>query len=143
MSTSLNGENAVLHARVLFVGDRPSISRNKDVNTPFVGTQSYSQLLSWMARMELDFRLCDMVNSYKVDGTEDEILSRYIKFEQASCVVALGGHAKYRLLEVYQDLIRPPPTFYLPHPSGLNRELNDKAQLASLLSRCKAFVYKA
>lgn len=129
-----------LHQPVLFVGDRPNVRQCLDPRVPFVGTRSYLVLLEWMARMRIDFRLCDMVNAY--DSTGRVAAASPNEFVQLK-IIALGKSAE-RLVRTWQaESIAPLSIFYLPHPSGLNRDLNDKKKLSSLLARCSAFIYKA
>lgn len=50
-------------------------------------------------------------------------------------IVALGKMATWALDKIEM------PYFELPHPSGLNRKVNDKAALQKMLADCKAWLY--
>lgn len=52
-------------------------------------------------------------------------------------IVTLGEKADWGFESLKSDI----PHFKLPHPSGLNRKLNDKEALEKLLADCKAWLY--
>jgi hypothetical protein len=81
----------------------------------------------------------EVENSFRSDGTPRLLptVLWYVKFAPRSVsVIALGGEASKRLNELGVK------HFKLPHPSGLNRKLNDKQEISRLLYRCKKFIYK-
>lgn len=128
----------VLHAPVLFIGDRPS-SKNLSQVIPFVGTKSYKVLLDWIYQMDLEIGNIQMMNAYTADGTctiplaldyEDAFMSQFK-------IVCLGIEAKLAMSQYAPHL----QYVCLPHPSGLNRKLNDKKELTKLLQLCRAFIY--
>jgi uracil-DNA glycosylase len=107
---------------VLFVGDRPS-SKNLDTKVAFVGTKSHAKLLSWIKALGPDVTY-DTVNS------TDEDLLRYLEVTGIlkSYIVTLGNNADKAVKKLllthgiaYEKLYK------MPHPSGRNRLLNDKA----------------
>ncbi len=125
-----------LHPQVLFVGDRANPKTNASLDVPFVGTKSYRTLLEWFYRMDIDFTKVYLVNAYTPSGRAirlpyDDIRARGIR------VVALGDAAREALKD--KDI----KFFSLPHPSGLNRDLNDKKKLSESLAKCRDFIYRS
>jgi uracil-DNA glycosylase len=99
--------------KVLFVGDEPSkTNAHKDV--AFVGAKCFSTLVSWIWILEPDYYVC--INS-STPKDWDKILA--LKGEGFK-IIALGKKAAEVLDELNVS------HFQLPHPSGLNRKLNDK-----------------
>lgn len=123
---------------IVFVGDKPS-KKNKDPKVPFVGTPSYRKLLEWIFRMDVDISDVKMSNkgddtyllweavwkSKQDQGPEEKNL---VKF------VALGRQAQKYMTK------RKVNCFYLPHPSGLNRMLNDTKYLTRKLRECSRYL---
>ncbi len=104
------------------------------MDVPFVGTKSYQTLLDWIYRMNIDINNVSMMNAYDVEGKLTDNLvwiarntSRVITLGVPAAAALAGEGVKY---------------FALPHPSGLNRELNDKKRIGELLTRCREYVYK-
>lgn len=125
----------MIHPPVLFIGDRPS-KHNVDKDTPFVGTRSYKTLLAWIYEMNVDISRVYMCNAYDADGNPSE---RLYGTNRNWKIVVLGENARKRLAD--QVFTHPVEYFVLPHPSGLNRKLNDKNKLKKLLIDCKEFIY--
>lgn len=130
-----------LHPLVIFIGDRPNPKKNLSLDVPFVGTPSYKTLLEWIYRMDIDIRQVGLKNAYDIDGEESTGLFPIIPSSKSLRVIVLGQAAKKRIDDFNRLPIRPIKYFYLPHPSGLNRELNDKKKLSQMLTRCRNFVY--
>ncbi len=124
---------------ILFVGDKAS-KKNKDPNIPFVGTKSYKRLLEWIWRMDLDVTEIILANCHHVKeyGFENyyyvETPNMFIDVDEYCKVIALGKNAAKYLKECGIE------HHELPHPSGLNRKLNDKEYTAALLERCADFI---
>lgn len=114
---------------VHFVGDRPTKDNISQLD-PFVGTKSYKTLLSWIYRLDVSVSRCLLKNAYDINGREE-----VMNIPAHDKVVALGDVASKRLDELKQS------HFKLPHPSGLNRKLNDKDFLDSKLQECKDWLY--
>lgn len=125
------------HSPVLFVGDRPNPRKNLSMDVPFVGTPSYKTLLEWFYRMDVDVRYVITANAFTAQGDSDELLKGALAVisEHKGRVVALGEAARGALVELGVAC------FVLPHPSGLNRDLNDKKKLSEKLAKCRAFIY--
>jgi hypothetical protein len=80
--------------------------------------------------MDLDLNLCSTRNAFTAEGKPT-----FLSFEHPMpAFVALGESASAWLGSIKH--------FKLPHPSSLNRKLNDKQEISRLLYRCKKFIYK-
>ncbi len=131
-----------LHPPVLFIGDKPNPKKNLSLDVPFVGTKSYKTLLEWCYRMDVDVTRMRTVNAYHVDGVRNVSLESDLIIFEGYPIVSLGANAAERLDVLNLTQHKKIKYFKLPHPSGLNREVNDKKKLSDLLSRCKAYIYK-
>jgi hypothetical protein len=112
--------------RAVFVGDRPS-RLNKSPNIAFEGAACYPRLIKWIAKLELsDYRL-------KNSHTSDLIAEIKLFRESGFAIIALGKAASERLsaAQVHH--------FSLPHPSGLNRRINDQNYIEEALA--EAYLY--
>ena len=128
---------------IIFVGDKPS-KKNIDSRIAFVGTQSYKRLLEWIFKMDIDINETMIVNRsgvkpYSFNIPED----LHIEFSaygtstdycSGDKIIALGNEAEKVLKENHI------PYFKLPHPSGLNRKLNDKKYIEKELQKCKRWI---
>lgn len=133
-----------LHPPVLFLGDRPNPKTNLSLDVPFVGTKSYKILLEWIYRMDLDVNNIKIANTVGADGHVNWINPPPLfRPDYKPKIITLGQNAKEWLKDIKKrhDLSWV-TSFNLPHPSGLNRELNDKKALSDLLVKCRAFIYK-
>ena len=109
--------------KVLFVGDEPS-KFNKDPSVAFVGAKCYSRVLEWCSYLKL--KSPEFLNS-----NSEYLLSEIKKKYQAGYkIICLGKKAQKRL-DMY-DI----PYIFLPHPSGLNRQINDKVFIKKQLDEC-------
>lgn len=119
---------------VVFVGDKPS-SKNADPRVPFVGTKSYSRLLEWIDKMGIDISCIALAN--KDDffiATQKMVVFETKTMKYRLCkndkVVALGLAASKSLDSLGVG------HFTLPHPSGLNRQLNNNKFVEQKLQEC-------
>lgn len=112
---------------IVFVGDKPSV-HNIDPKVAFVGTKSYKTLLSWIADMDVD------IQQVRLDNASTFKAWNYM--EEGYKFVALGNEAAIKLKACGFKY------FQLPHPSGMNRKLNDKAWLLSQLFECKNYIFR-
>jgi len=110
---------------IVFVGDRPS-SRNKSKYVAFVGTPSYRRLLEWIYIMDVDISECLTCNTTD-PWAYDQIM-------QADKVIALGRVAQKFVRQFREDFFR------MPHPSPLNRHLNDEVFVRRCLKDCKVYL---
>ena len=119
---------------IIFVGDKPS-SKNIDPKVPFVGTQSYKRLLEWIWEMNIsvtDVVLCNTSNIDERGNIELPLFSTSI--DAGDHVVALGKNAEKFLRD------NRIPFYPMPHPSGLNRQNNDKKFIKQKLKECKEWL---
>lgn len=120
----------------MFIGDKPG-SKNKDPRVPFVGTKSYKTLLEWIYLLDIDIHNVKLYNSSEPD-TEERIKHQIFITEVNSGIdwriIALGKNASKFMDKIEIEY------FELPHPSGLNRKLNDKKYIDSLLKECKKWL---
>jgi hypothetical protein len=126
-----------LHPIIYIIADRPT-KQNVSEKVPLVGTQSYKTLLKWCGDMDIDvtrvrfFNQSDrpFSNEFSLHSIRNGVDAGHIR------VIALGKNAMDYLLAL--DLNE---FFVLPHPSGLNRALNDKKALQHRLYQCRSYVY--
>lgn len=123
-----------LHPHILFIGDRPNPRKNRSMDVPFVGTKSYLVLLEWFYKMDVDVNQVSIINAYDVHGSPKLGLA----IGEDTKIITLGANATSWLKSLDTPRFK---YFALPHPSGLNRELNDVKKLSDLLARCRAFIY--
>jgi len=119
---------------IIFVGDKPS-AKNYNQSIPFMGTESYVTLMGWIGKMQVYFNGFDIIN-------KDELESR-MSSSNKNKYVLLGNEAE----KVFNELTKMPhfwerknSAFKLPHPSGLNRKLNDKKWLNKELNKCRRWL---
>lgn len=105
--------------KCIFVGDEPNAQAR--TNTPFRHARCAERLNSWIDYLVDDH---DYIIVNQCDGPTDFSVP----------VVALGTKASKYLTKLLV------PHFVLLHPSGLNRQINDKAKLFLMLRACKAFL---
>ena len=113
--------------KVVFVGDEPS-KTNVHPEIAFVGAKCFPTLVQWIKQLPIDYYIC--VNSVdtnvipKIQALKDDGFK----------VIALGNKASYNLSNSRIE------HFKLPHPSGLNRILNDKQKLAMEMLACNTYL---
>lgn len=125
---------------IIIVGHKPSsLNINKDI--AFVGTPSYKTLLNWIADMKLDVNevlLCNINHFFEYFngefGVETPNLTTDIHPEDGDKILVLGREA--------EKFIKTTPYkyFYLPHPSGRNRVLNNKSEVKKILTKCRKWL---
>lgn len=84
--------------------------------------------------MDLDINNIHLVNAFDHKAKPHEWIIANTEFTW--CHIALGETAAEELKK------RRVNHFKLPHPSGLNRKLNDKQEISRLLYRCKKYIYE-
>lgn len=133
----------------IFVGCNPSL-KNTDVRVPFEGTRSGVVLVEWLKILGLSrdsyrlLNLTDMATKSQTQLKKSDInlldfhyqlaftyFSTWIDFPK---VVALGTLPSWALKKLEIE------HFALPHPSGLNRKLNDKTFVKEQLQQCKKYL---
>lgn len=124
--------------KIVFVGDRPS-SKNTSPSVPFEGTQSGKVLKNWFDALFLPsgyvggYVVCKshmVVNSHRIG----DLLHIIELQENKNVFISLGNTASKRLTKLGV------PHFKLPHPSRLNRQLNDSRFINKKLQECKDWI---
>lgn len=116
--------------QAVFVGDKPS-SKNISPDIPFVGASCYKRFVEWIGYFDLDYYTVYNFSMYCDEGIKIE------KLQQAGfAIVALGLEASKRLNRFGIE------HFTLPHPSGLNRKINDPEAIQNALSDCQEYIDK-
>jgi len=114
--------------KVLLIGSNPSVSSGS--NLAFLpDTKSGKILQEWVSNIDADFEFTN-VHQHKTDHNKPlskkmikdslESLKSAIDYINPDRVVALGKTAETALKMLEIDFLS------MPHPSGLNRQLNDK-----------------
>ena len=119
---------------IFFVGDKPS-RKNKNPKIPFVGTKSYTRLLQWIDAMDIsvtDVVLCNTENIDRLGQVNVPGLLTCV--EHGDHVIALGKAAEKHLTNLKIA------HFPMPHPSGLNRQNNNKDFIKKKLKECKKWL---
>ena len=112
---------------IYFIGDKPS-KKNVDRNVAFVGTRSYKTLLDWIYRMNLSInKICLFNHAGFINTTLKHV-------NEHDAIIALGNEASTALTKAHV------PHLKIPHPSGLNRVLNDKKTVDKFLKHCKDYI---
>lgn len=134
--------------RVVFLGQNPARAGNGE---PFVGTASGRTLDSWIECMSLDgFEIVkdnvsmhvSMFNQAPSKSQVKRDRERVRSVIDGGVVVCLGRIAHRSVLEMVRLGILSSGTtvLNLPHPSGLNRKLNDREYVASALAECARLI---
>lgn len=127
---------------ILFVASHPS-RLNKDPNIAMIGSKSEKNFNAWAEYLVPDKKYTVVNVSNKVTEmnrplkrSEYDLLSlcNYTIHPSVTKVVALGNTAADAL-----DMIGI-KYFKLPHPSPLNRFLNNTVQVEAVLEECKAWL---
>ena len=128
--------------RVVLVGSNPS-QRSPD-NSPFhISTRSRIIVDEWFRDMgcEISFmNICEEKTQDNKPLTQKQIRNHLLPFSKRLSelnpdkIVTLGRSAEYgcQILGI--------PFFPMPHPSGLNRQLNDKKFIDSKIEELRKFI---
>jgi hypothetical protein len=115
---------------ILFIDDKPSPGMKLNAK-PFEGARCEKRLLEWLATIN--------IKPYYIFNTTDEYcMNMALMFLFCKCpIVALGNNASgylksYKKLNILH--------FKLPHPSGRNRQINDKEFIVKRLAECKNWI---
>lgn len=115
---------------ILLVGDESS-SDQETPKVPFVGTPTYKTVLDWIYRMNVN--VSDVILWNQSYG--DHIVYRVRRQHGGSIkIVALGKKVHEHLDSIGVQ------HFHLPHPSGVNRVLNDKEFVKEQLAQCGEYL---
>jgi len=130
--------------RVLFVGSNPSVIA-KTYNPFCSSTRSGKILLGWISRAcpGCSYSACNVSDNQThanrpltTKEIKDNLACLYIKISHANPdkIVALGKTAEKALT------LLGLPHYAMPHPSGLNRQLNDKLFVEEKIKELRAFI---
>lgn len=129
--------------KVLLVGQNPS-RHNLDPKVAFKGSKSFKVIEDWVQEMSLSECGYMLVNAFpkvnqkykKIDvEVAVERINHYMNLIKPNKVIALGKMAAKVLKKANID------HFELPHPSGLNRKLNDIEWLQEELRKASDYIY--
>lgn len=113
--------------KVVFVGDCPSAT-NVSPDIAFVGAKCFPTVVNWIKELAPDYYVC--LNS----DTISQISDIKVLFNSGFKVVAFGKKASERLEKAGIGHCM------MPHPSGLNRKLNDKKAVALELYHAHSYI---
>lgn len=112
---------------ILFVGDKPS-RLNTDPSVAFKGARCEARLNEWIT-------FIGARPYHTINRTDYNFISAVMMWAAYTLpVVALGNNASKALGKV--------PHFKLPHPSGRNRQINDKTFINAKLEECRQYLLK-
>jgi uracil-DNA glycosylase len=112
---------------IIFVGDKPS-PKMKQGAKPFEGAACEKRLKEWIRELIGDEEYI-IVNKF---DRPRWVFSMW--WGSGAKVIALGGEAS-KVLNRYRT-----SHFKLPHPSGRNRQINDKEFIKRQLEACKKWL---
>lgn len=119
---------------ILFIGDKPS-PKMKSGAPAFQGAACEKRLMEWIYKIIVNDadknKYRAPVEAYLIANKNDEEL---LIWARASKVIALGNNAAKHIFSM--DI----PHFKLPHPSGRNRQINDKEFIAKKLKECREWL---
>jgi len=126
---------------ILFVGSNPS-HLNYDPLVPFAGSKSEKSFKEWADFLAPEgYKVINAVDKVteknrRIDSSEINILDFKAKImdNNPTRIIALGNTAATALEMAGEDF------FKLPHPSPLNRFLNNKVYLNAVLEECKKWL---
>jgi hypothetical protein len=124
-------ENLIV-SKTLVIGQNPAVDLGR------VGhlSPTMKNFLKWADILQLDF--FSFCNAFRFEGkvNEKDIDIDYLKRVSISHrkIIALGEVASKSLNKVGVS------HFKLPHPSPLNRKLNDKVFIQNILKECKKYL---
>lgn len=113
---------------ILFIGDRPS-KRMPAGARAFEGAACEPRLKQWIDELGCAGS-CTIVNSTDIEIVAYLTLSLIKRIP----IVALGNNASDHLNRMNCN------HFKLPHPSGRNRQINDKAFIERRLAECSRYI---
>lgn len=125
---------------IIFVGETPS-KKNISKDVAFVGTKSYKRLLEWIWELDLSVNEVMICNLSDINKYNDQFymldtphMSLDIMQEEGDRVIALGNKVEKELNKIGLS------NYKIDHPSGMNRNLNDKKYTQAMLENCKAWL---
>lgn len=128
---------------ILIVGQQPA--PKGDASRPFVGTASGKRLDRWLAKAVInDYYIINVSNSkrrltQKMLEAAAKSVQLNVQLFLADRVIALGAIAQ-GAIELSYARTSLKKILHLPHPSGLNRQLNKPGSEAQIVRQLKEFV---
>lgn len=128
--------------KILILGQNPSRS-NLFPNVPFVGTKSGEILFHWIVSAGIVGKY-ELHNVLPVIGS---VSKRDVRIQMANSktflcmlhgktrIIAVGRIAEYAIKIKKADI----PLLYVPHPSGLNRILNEPGKEEEIINNIRNF----
>jgi hypothetical protein len=115
---------------ILVVGQNPGTSNPRSVNSTIY------RLHAWMASIgveQFNFTNCSLVSGkFRLSDVDfTRLLSLVARHSHIICLGNLASDCLSRINISH---------FKLPHPSGLNRQINDEKYIANQLSKCREFL---
>lgn len=114
--------------KAIFVGDEPT----GPTRTPFRHAKCRERLQSWIDYLVGDDDYILVNQADFCNKCPDDCIELLLFAHPHVPVIALGNKAS--------NCVAPCDHFKLPHPSGRNRQLNDKAKLWLKLRACKRYI---
>lgn len=122
--------------KLIVVGDSPS-KTNTNKHIAFVGARCYSTVKGWLSFIGVDVEQCVMVNqSDSAFCNKKLLLGLYHNIP----VITMGRKAQQFVDNFNSTRPNKLKYFPLPHPSGLNRQLNNKEAIKATLEECKQWL---
>jgi len=119
---------------IVFVGDKPS-PRMRPGAKPFEGAACEQRLKEWIDFVKPFFLPRPVGKHYEIVNQCDHVWAElYYWHCMGHKLVALGNNASKALKGI--------PHFKLPHPSGSNRQINNKKFIKAKLEECKKWLYE-
>lgn len=121
---------------ILILGRSPS-KLNDYPNVPFLGAPCYPRLKSWIKQLrtpEREFYVdnCTHKMNARFSKRDIELYAKSLQlyYGDIQKIIALGNDAAQVCKAAKMTY------FKLPHPSGLNRQINDSKNIEKLLKEC-------
>lgn len=135
--------------RVLVMGQNPA--RSSVTGAPFLGTESGKRLSMWLSKAGVNFYMLNNVSNDKTENNRSLKRSEMTKIakskefrervEAYEKILAIGRQAEFTLeLAKLHHKLPHIQIMYVPHPSGLNRALNDPNSEKQVVEMIKTFV---
>jgi hypothetical protein len=113
--------------KVLFVGEQEA-EGNVHYAVAFVGSKCFKRLVQWIREIDPDFYVTININDARSYSIIQALHADGFK------LIALGCVASEALRNMEIEHLK------LPHPSGLNRKLNNKKTVKEMLVTAKKYV---
>lgn len=134
---------------ILVMGQNPA--RSSVTGAPFLGTESGKRLSMWLSKAGVNFYVLNNVSNDKTENNRSLKRSEMSKIAKSKefCdriksydkILAVGRQAEFTLeLAKIHHKMPHLQVMYVPHPSGLNRVLNDPNSEKEVVEMIRVFV---